>query len=281
MAGYIYVPLLLSILVTLGFVLSGGLILSGESPPVDEITERYTLVDKEANPSNSTLQLSTLEFTSQTLPADPINQVCSNSEYDIAFVIDTSGTIGSDELKYAQQAIIAFIKTFFGSSTKFSVTSFDYYATTSLGLTNNNNYYQDVIDSINNIKRNGPPSNTGNGPRGNTNWQDGLSEAYKALNSINNQTSSPDFVIFASDGKPNRIGIKNDNRVVSEEKALDAAIFVADIIKENGTRIVAFNIGDNSIVENLQKIAGSDVVTTTLINLKESLQIFAADICEI
>ncbi len=60
--GYIYVPLLLSILVLLGFVLSGGLILSKKSPTFDESMKTYTLVDKVVNPSNPTLQLSTLDL---------------------------------------------------------------------------------------------------------------------------------------------------------------------------------------------------------------------------
>lgn len=60
--GYIYIPFLILILVALGFVLSGGFILSKKSPTFDESMKTYTLVDKVVNPSNPTLQLSTLDL---------------------------------------------------------------------------------------------------------------------------------------------------------------------------------------------------------------------------
>ncbi len=60
--GYIYVNLLLVFLIVLSFFLSGGFIFSKGFPSSDQNTEKYTLVDKEPQSSNPTLQLSTLEL---------------------------------------------------------------------------------------------------------------------------------------------------------------------------------------------------------------------------
>ncbi|MFA7676215.1 MAG: hypothetical protein WCY28_02280 [Candidatus Shapirobacteria bacterium] len=62
MRGYIYVPLLLSVLIVLGFVLSGGFILSKKSSSTTESNELYTLVDKEAISPHQTLQMLTLDL---------------------------------------------------------------------------------------------------------------------------------------------------------------------------------------------------------------------------
>lgn len=254
MAGYIYVPLLLSVLIVLGFVLSGGLILSEETSPVGEITEKYTLVDKEASPSSQTLQLSTLDFVAQVPQVTQF--FCENidGEYDIALVIDNSNSITftSLYLQTMKDVMISLVNSFSGTSTQFSVTRFSTTAEVVQPFTYDIDKVKSAINSIG-------KDNSIDG--GSTNWQDGLSKTKETLDSALNRPSVPDFVVFASDGEPNRIG--EDGRTTSVGDAVDKASLVADDIKRSKAKIFVLGIGGNLesgggyLIQNLIKIAGS------------------------
>ena len=256
MTGYVYVTLLLLVLIALGFVLSGGLILSEESPPVGKITERHILVDKEASPPDQTLQLSTLDF---------ITQACGSGGYDIALVIDNSGSVG----QYLDQMLVdinSFVDSFSGKSTQFSVTKFS---------TNASILISDFTDDLSMVKS--KISSIGGG--GSTNWEDAMIKAKTTLDSTSNRPSIPDLVIFASDGNPN---ITN-----SGGSPLGTAVAIANEIKINGARIISYGIGSGINEQNLKAISGSipevtgdtDVILTDFANFGTDLQSLTTTIC--
>ena len=250
MKGYIYIPLLLVVLIALGFVLSGGFILSKRNSSATKSSELYKLVDKEADLSNPTLQLSALEFAPQSFP----QVFCGGSgSYDIALVFDNSDSITtvSSYLKTTKDAMISFVDAFSGTSTQFSVTKFS----TTAEIIQSFTYDMDEVKSaINSIDK----DNSING--GLTNWQDGLTKTKETLDSPSNRPSVPDFVVFASDGEPNRIG--EDGRITSLGDAVDKAVEVAGTIRENA-EIFALGIGSGlndsagTNIQNLMKITGS------------------------
>jgi len=265
MRGYIYVNLLLVVLIALGFVLSGGLILSEESSSVGKITERYTLVDKEASLPNQTLQLSSLEF---------IAQVCEGGGYDIALVIDKSGSV----VPYIDQMLIdinSFVDSFSGKSTQFSVTIFS---------SNAEILIPDFTDNLSMVKSRISSISGG----GVTNWQDALIKAKSTLLSASNRPSFPDIVIFASDGNPNTINAFLENKSwEASTEALSAATPIANEIKTDGARIITYGIGKAINQQNLEAISGSipkvtgdtDVIITDFANFGTALQSLVANIC--
>lgn len=263
MTGYVYVTLLLLVLIALGFVLSGGIILSDDSASTIESTERYTIADTGTIPSNPTLQLSTLDF---------VPQVCGGGGYDIALVIDISGSV-SPYLSEIRVALISFVEAFSDKSTQFSVTKFDDKATKIIPeFTDDLNK---VITEINSLSGRG----------GYTNWQDAFVKAKETLNSTSNRPSVKDLVVFASDGEPNRTGENGDFATL--DTAVNNAVDVADEIKEAGARIITFGIGSGVKEQNLQAISGSNpevvgdvnVILTNFANLGTDLQSLTANIC--
>lgn len=255
-----YVTLLLLVLIAFGFVLSGGLILSKESSSSSSSTDQYVLVDPEETfPSHSTLQLSTLNFTSQ---------VCGLGGLDIAIVIDSSGSINSSELHQMKNAMIAFTTALTGSSTQFSVTKFSTTAQVVQGFTDNISQVNSAINSIDG--------------GGTTNWQDAL---IKAQSTLPNRSNS-DLVIFASDGNPNHTGPSGDS--TNESTAVGDAVVVANAIKAGGAKIIALGIGDKLNTGNLQAISGpnigtdlnADVIISDFDTLAADLAAFAANTCE-
>lgn len=254
-----YVTLLLLVLIALGFVLSGGLILSKESSSSSNSTDQYVLVDSEETfSSHSTLQLSTLNFTSQ---------VCGLGGLDIALVIDCSGSISNSELQQMKDAMIALTTALSGSSTQFSVTRFSTTAQVVLGFTDNISQVNSAISSID---------------RGmTTNWQDALT---KAQSTLPNRSNS-DLIIFASDGNPNRTGPSGYS--ANESTAVGEAVIVANAIKASGAKILALGIGDDLNTGNLQAISGpkvgtdlnADIITSDFDTLAADLAAFAANTC--
>ncbi len=301
--GYIYVNLLLVFLIVLSFFLSGGLILSEEVSPVDEIKEKYTLVDKEPQSSNSTLQLSTLNFIAQTLPVDPLGQtlpvdplgqtlpvnppltqVCRNSDFDIVLVIDDSESITSanDENKdYSPEiksALNTFVNSFLTTSTQFSVIKFASTAIIIKEFTDDNAQIESAINKDVHTSEIGDA----------TNWQDALEKArnlIKNQKNISTRLESQDYIIFVSDGNPNRVG---DGASRNDPVPVNYAVDVADKIKQEGAKIITFGIGSSISQENLRKISGSipsegsdeDVIMTNFADFGVTFQNLSTKICE-
>ncbi len=242
-----YVSLLILILIAFGFILSGGLILSKESSSTIETQAKYTLIDSEPQSSNPTLQLSALDFSSQ---------ICGLGAYDIALVIDRSGSVSGDIETY-KSALTSFIDNLSSSQTNFSVISFSTSATIDQGFTDNFPQIKTIISNI--------------GSSGSTNWQDALIKT----KSIFPHRSNPDLIVFLSDGNPNAGG------------GLSGAIPVANDIKASGIKILTIGIGSGVNVDNLKAISGpiigtdltADVILSDFTTLASDLSAFAANTC--
>ncbi len=224
MRGYIYVNLLLVALIALGFVLSGGVVLSKRSSSTTKSAELYKLVDKEADPSNPTLQLSTLDLTP-----------CGLGGLDIALVIDRSGSVNPN-LTSMTDDIKSFVSSFEGKSTQFSVTSFSDDSSIDQSFTENLELITGVGGAIDRIHLGGS-----------TNWQGAL---IKAQTTLPNRSEIPDLIIFISDGEPN-LYYDDTGRIAGpghdfDQNSLDAAILIANSIKENGATILSIGISTTS-----------------------------------
>lgn len=172
------------------------------------------------------------------LPNPTLNASCG---FDIALVLDSSGSINSTELGQMKDAFEGFVGAFLPATpTLFSVTDFDSSAAV----------VQTFTDSLSqlNIAINAPVSG------GNTNWEDGLNKAFSTFDP-RSDSEHPDLIVFASDGNPNRPN--------NTDQALQLAIVKANEIKNAGTRIIALGIGDNLNVNNLKKISSADAVYTS------------------
>lgn len=280
MTGYVYVTLLLLVLIALGFVLSGGLILSKRSSSTVKSAELYKLVDKEAVPSQQTLQMSTLDLTP-----------CGLGGLDIALVIDRSVSITSGPFIQMKDEAKAFVTSLSGSSTKFSVTAFSTTARQIKPLTDS---FEEVIIAIDSI-----PIPTLDHGDGSTNWQDGLIKAKITLGDpTSNRPSNPDLIIFISDGEPNKYynNISNENNLTGltgsggnfDQDSLNAAISIANTIKANGTTILTLGIGSRITEQNLIDISGQGtsgpafeeyVILTTFNTLNDAFSKLTTSTC--
>ncbi len=282
MTGYIYINLLLVTLIALGFVLSGGFILSKKNYSNTKSTELYKLVDKGAVPSNPTLQLSTLGF----IP-------CSLGGLDIALVIDRSASIIDSELDQIKDALDSFVTSLSGGSNQFSLTTFHTLATNNIDhFTSDSN---ETIRNIYSINITRGDDRQGNGA---TNWQDALNKTKDILSSSSNRSSNPDLVVFVSDGNPTMIGTKQEvdsdgnllnylGEARSEEAFLPALTVAETIKKDYGATILALGIGDSLNIDNLEKISGTIsgpvlpryVISTDFDTLAADLAIFTENSC--
>jgi len=239
MTGYVYVTLLLLVLIALGFVLSGGVILSKKTSSTAKSAELYKLVDKEAVPPQQTLQMSTLDLTP-----------CSLGGLDIAIVIDRSSSINGSELGQITTEVKSFINTLSTTSTEFSITVFGTTASVIKEFTSKIGELTDTLDKISTT------TSEANGP-GATNWQDALIKAESTLPGRSNS----DLIIFISDGTPTKYYDVNNNLKgpgdSTDQATLKAAISIAERIKAEGTTILALGIGDNLVIENLNLISGT------------------------
>lgn len=182
---------------------------------------------------------------------------------DIALVLDSSGSIDSDELNTMQDAFHDFVGVFLpGTPTEFSVVDFDSSASIELGLSSD---VDDINDAIDN-----PTSGGG------TNWLSGLNAATTTLAA--GRASAPDLIIFASDGNPTDPG--------SDANALSVAVAAADSIKVGGTRIITLGIGniagqDALDPDNLKDISSDDAYydVASFDDLASTLQGIATDLC--
>ena len=270
MKGYIYIPLLLVVLIALGFVLSGGFVLSKRNFSTTKSTELHKLIDKEAAPSKSTLQLSTLEFVP-----------CSLGGLDIALVIDRSSSIDSSELAQIKTEVKSFINTLSNTSTEFSITVFGTTASVIKEFTSKIDELTNALDSISttNSQVNGP---------GATNWQDALIKAESTFP----HRSNSDLIIFISDGTPTKYHDTSGNLAGpgdhTDQPTIDAAVLVAERIKSKGITILALGIGDNLVIENLNLISGIGIsglsfstytISTNFNTINTDLSVITATTC--
>ena len=215
--------------------------------------------------NNSTVSVDHVQVNvTYTPPVQPsTNPTLANScGLDIALVLDSSGSIGSGELGQMKDAFEGFVSAFLPATpTLFSVTDFDHTGAVLQAFTDNVSLLNTAINT--------PVSG------GQTNWEDGLLKAQSTFDPRNNH---PNLVVFASDGNPT---VRNGNTSSGFQQAdLDAAVEVANDIKEAGTRIIALGIGDNLDADNLEAISSDDAVyTSDFSTLASTLADLASELC--
>jgi hypothetical protein len=185
--------------------------------------------------------------------------------WDIALVLDNSGSIGPD-LSLMKNDFIDFINNLIPSTpNEFSVTYFNAAAHIAQGFTNSTADTATAINSVTDSKSS-------------TNWESGLTAA---LSTLPNR-SNPNLVIFASDGEPNKYGNNQGSGNGFVQAALDAAVTEANTIKNSGTRIITIGIGLVADGENHLKAISSDDAYYSAENynqLLSTLNQIATDLC--
>jgi len=180
---------------------------------------------------------------------------------DVALVVDSSGSVDPAELGLMQDAFSGFVDAFLPSTpTQMAVVEFDRSATVLQDFTADATALDAALGALESGRR--------------TNWQDGL---LKARNLFPHR-EAPDLIVFASDGRPNRV---NGSREFNRPAALAAAVIEADAAKAAGARIIAIGIGDRLRVDKLEAIASSsaDVFTTEFDTLAATLAELAGELC--
>jgi len=180
---------------------------------------------------------------------------------DVALVVDSSGSVDPTELGLMQDAFSEFVGAFLPATpTQMAVVEFDRRATVRQEFTGDPVALDAAIASFESGRR--------------TNWQDGLLKARNLFP----YRDAPDLIVFASDGRPNKVNGSNE---FNRQAALQAAIVEADLAKAAGARIIAIGIGDRLRVNKLQAIASSpdDVYTTDFATLAQTLAELAEELC--
>lgn len=146
-----------------------------------------------------------------------------NQDYDIALVLDDSGSITPSEIVELKNAFLAFVRALIPARPDlFSVTLFNTSAKVQQSFTADTSLINAAINSA--------------VSGGATNWQDGLT---KAASTFDPRPEVHNLIVFASDGNPNT----TPSGTVGTARALSAAVQVADSLKAAGTRIITLGIG--------------------------------------
>jgi cysteine-rich repeat protein len=192
-------------------------------------------------------------------PNPGLNQSCG---VDMVLVIDSSGSIDSAELGQMKVAYESFINAFLPATpTLIGVVDFDTQASVAQNFTDNVTVLTTAVNT--------PTSG------GFTNWQDAL---LKARGLFDPRGDKPNLVVFASDGNPNRRG--DPAEAVNQTVAVQAAVTEANLIKANGTRIIALGIGNAINTANLEAISSPDaVITSNFTSLADTLAELSAELC--
>jgi len=206
---------------------------------------------------------------SHSIPSPTPNpNLGSSCGFDIALVIDSSGSIDNHELGQMRDAFKDFVNVFLPATpTLFSVTEFD----------DNAEILQSFTDDVTllNIAISAPVSG------GATNWEDGLKKAFQTFNPRSDSTH-PNLIVFASDGNPtvnNGSGGQNTGGTTDGNDLINA-ITMANTIKTSGTRVIALGIGGNLNTDNLRAISSADAVyTSDFETLSADLADIATELC--
>jgi cysteine-rich repeat protein len=192
-------------------------------------------------------------------PNPGLNQSCG---VDMVLVIDSSGSIDSTELSQMKVAYEDFINAFLPATpTLIGVVDFDTQASVVQNFTDNVTVLTTAVNT--------PTSG------GFTNWQDAL---LKARGLFDPRDNKPNLIVFASDGNPNRKG--DPAQTVNQSEAVQAAVTEANLIKANGTRIIALGIGNAINTANLEAISSPDaVITANFSSLAATLANLSAELC--
>ena len=181
---------------------------------------------------------------------------------NVALILDLSGSVG-DQIGALRNAADAFVNSLVGTPSRMSVFSFSW-GSPAQNASQNHPGLQPVSDAAGAATvRSWVADGT---PNGGTNWDRGLSAAADA-NGPRPAADRYDLAIVITDGNPTNWGGTgttsgtvngngSNNRLVEVERA----IFSANELKSQGTRVVAFGVGagvtDATTAHNLRAISG-------------------------
>jgi len=227
--------------------------------------------ESESNDNNNSCS-ETINIAQYIATNPPFAQSCG---LDVALVLDNSGSVGSN-LGTMKTAFKSFVDSLSGTPTQYSVTYFNDTAHLEQVFTNSSSTAKTAIDNV-------PTAG------GSTNWQDGL---LKAKLSFDPRPTVPNLIIFSSDGDPNRYytNISNENNPTGlagpgnnyDETSHNATISLANIIKENKTRIITLGIGGGSSMQtHMEAISSSDAYynASNFDDLSTTLNEIVTDLC--
>jgi Mg-chelatase subunit ChlD len=203
-----------------------------------------------------------LAQTLAELAIDPCLRPPRSCGADVALVVDSSGSIDDTELALMQDAFTGFVDAFLPATpTQMAVVEFDRVGRVLQDFTNDATALKDALGLLESDRR--------------TNWQDAL---LVARGLFPHRAAAPDLIVFASDGRPNKV---NGSKVFDRAAGLAAAVIEADAAKAAGARIIAIGIGDRLQVNPLAAIASAseDVRTTDFEGLAQTLAQLAIDLC--
>jgi hypothetical protein len=191
--------------------------------------------------------------------------------FDIALVLDSSGSIDDTELAQMKNSVGHFVDTLSVTPTDFSVTDFDTTASVKQAFSTNITLVKTGINA----------ATSG----GSTDWEDGLIKANSTFDP-RPDVKHQNIVVFASDGNPNQYGNNLGPGYGFDQAALDAAITQANTIKNSGARIITLGIGNPSGDEalnpaNLKAISSDDAYynAADFSALATTLQQIASRLC--
>lgn len=214
-----------------------------------------------------------------TLPTD----ICG---LDIAIVMDQSWSLTNNQMSLQKIAFKRMIRAFAGTPTQFSITKFSNNAQVVQEFTDNT---ADLVAAINGIANNSP-----SGESNRDIW------LIRAQNRFDPRAASPDVIIFATDGHPNRFKTDNNpskqcdaNSSAPCDQAYNHAINAANLAKADGVRVLGIGLGLDTTVQNNLKLvtwpneygvdtnnmAEADVIFTNFSGLEATLAEFAATSC--
>src|SRR3989338_9183461 len=178
------------------------------------------------------------------------------SDFDMALVIDSSGSINSTELATMKTAFNGFIDTFLPATpTEMAVVEFDSTASVTQGFTDDATLLHTAINAA--------------VSGGSTNWDDAL---FDARGLFPNRADKPDVIVFASDGNPTA----SDGPL----SHLEDAIVEANAAKTDGIHIIALGIGSELDVDSLFALSTPDsVITSAFATLAADLAELAEELC--
>ncbi|MBK6761965.1 MAG: VWA domain-containing protein [Micrococcales bacterium] len=202
---------------------------------------------------------------------------------DFGLVLDSSGSIGNTGIANLKTAANAFVDSLVDTGSRVAVTSF---STSSPG-TGGTNLAPTALTSANlNTIKNSYANLSSNGW---TNWQDGLVK----MDAFGGWTgSSPDLMVFITDGNPNTTNTSTPGQYNDGAKAaVNPAITIANGMKADGTKMFGIAVGSSISLNPIMAITnqtaynGSNfpiagyVQTNDYAALAQQLKELAVDLC--
>lgn len=208
----------------------------------------------------------------------PNPELSSGCGIDIVLIIDSSSSMFEDPLEVEKEAFKDFVDAFLPNTpTQMAIVDFSTVGIVLQGFTNDVGDLKDAIDSITTTPNELPGVKF-------TNWHDALVKAH----SLFPGRDKPDLYVFASDGNPN----KYSNPVLpvnglDKDEALLQAIAQANVIKEDGVRIITLGIENENLdpdkrinPDNLKAISSEEAYyDTDFDSLADTLADLANDLC--